>query len=225
MYVYSSNLPSMTRNRFNGTMLRKLKGLTDRLTAGVLLLFLSPILLGVAIAIYHSLGNPIIFMQPRPGRKGAIFHFYKFRTMTSACDAEGNLLPDAERLTPVGLFLRKTSLDELPQLLNILRGDMSFVGPRPLLVKYLDRYSPEQARRHEVKPGITGLAQVNGRNAIGWDEKFKLDVWYVDHWWLGLDLKILFLTAWKVVRQDGINQDGFTTSEEFKGRSQAPHNS
>ena len=144
--------------------------------------------------------------------------------MTNACDAEGKLLPDAERLTPFGLLLRKTSLDELPQLLNILKGEMSFVGPRPLLVQYLNRYSPEQARRHEVKPGITGLAQVSGRNAIGWDEKFKLDVWYIDHWTLALDLKILFLTVWKVFRQDGITQEGFTTSEEFMGRSEPPQN-
>ena len=145
--------------------------------------------------------------------------------MTNACDPAGTPLPDAQRLTPFGLFLRRTSLDELPQLINILKGDMSFVGPRPLLVKYLDRYSPEQSRRHEVKPGITGLAQVNGRNAISWEEKFKMDVWYIDHWTLKLDLKILFLTAWKVVQQDGINQAGYTTSEEFKGHHQPPQDS
>jgi sugar transferase EpsL len=214
----------MARNRFNWTMQKKIKVLIDHLTAGVLLALLSPILLGVAIAIRYSLGSPIIFTQPRPGQWGKIFYFYKFRTMTSACDADGKLLPDAERLTPVGLFLRKTSLDELPQFLNILKGEMSFVGPRPLLVQYLERYSPEQARRHEVKPGITGLAQVSGRNGIGWDEKFKLDVWYIDHWSLGLDLKILFLTVWKVFRQDGITQEGFTTSEEFMGHSEPPQN-
>lgn len=212
----------MTRNRFVWAIQKQLKEIGDRLAAGVLLLLLLPILLGVTIAIHYSLGNPIIFTQPRPGQRGKIFYFYKFRTMTSACDAEGKLLPDADRLTPVGLFLRKTSLDELPQFLNILKGEMSFVGPRPLLVQYLERYSPEQARRHEVKPGITGLAQVSGRNAIGWDEKFKLDVWYIDHWSLGLDLKILFLTVWKVFRQDGITQEGFTTSEEFMGPSEPP---
>lgn len=214
----------MTRKRFFLAIQKQLKEIGDRLAAGVLLLLLLPILLGVAIAIHYSLGSPIIFTQPRPGQRGKIFYFYKFRTMTSACDAEGKLLPDAERLTPVGLFLRKTSLDELPQFLNILKGEMSFVGPRPLLVQYLERYSTEQSRRHEVKSGITGLAQVSGRNGIGWDEKFKLDVWYIDHWSLGLDLKILFLTVWKVFRQDGITQDGFTTSEEFMGRSEPPQN-
>jgi sugar transferase EpsL len=210
----------MSKKRSRRSIGRDIKGVADRLIAGLILLLVFPVILGVAIAILCLLGRPIIFTQPRPGQGGKVFRFYKFRTMTSACDPAGNLLPDDQRLTPFGLFLRQTSLDELPQLLNILRGEMSFVGPRPLLVKYLDRYSPQQARRHEVKPGITGLAQVNGRNAISWEEKFDLDVWYIDHWSLGLDLKILMLTAWKVLQQDGIIQDGYTTSEEFMGSRQ-----
>jgi sugar transferase EpsL len=210
----------MNKKRSKWSIGRKIKGTADQLIAGLILLLLFPVILGVVIAISFALGRPIIFTQPRPGQDGRSFRFYKFRTMTSACDISGNLLPDAQRLTPFGLFLRQTSLDELPQLLNILKGEMSFVGPRPLLVKYLDRYTPQQARRHEVKPGITGLAQVKGRNAISWEEKFDLDVWYIDHWSLGLDLKILLLTAWKVLRQDGINQEGYTTSEEFMGSCQ-----
>jgi lipopolysaccharide/colanic/teichoic acid biosynthesis glycosyltransferase len=201
------------------------KGIADPLIAALLLLLLFPVFLGVTIAVRVFLGSPIFFTQPRPGRNGKIFYFYKFRTMTDACDRAGKMLPDAERLTPFGSFLRQTSLDELPQLINILKGEMSFVGPRPLLVKYLDRYTPEQRRRHEVKPGITGLAQVSGRNAISWEDKFKLDVWYIDNWTLKLDLKILFLTAWKVLQQDGINQEGYTTSKEFMGHHQPPQDS
>nr|WP_305764007.1 sugar transferase [Chroococcidiopsis sp. TS-821] len=192
--------------------------MTDIVVAIITLIALSPIMLGVAIAIFTQIGRPILFAQPRPGKDGKIFNFYKFRSMTNDCDAQGNLLPDEQRLTPIGQFLRRTSLDELPQLWNVLRGDMSIVGPRPLLVKYLDRYTPEQARRHEVKPGITGLAQVNGRNALSWEERFKLDVWYVDHWSLWLDLKILGLTVWKVLQREGINQQGYATCEEFKGQ-------
>jgi sugar transferase EpsL len=199
-----------------------LKEIADRWVASILVLLLLPIFLSVAIAIRLVLGGPVLFTQPRPGKNGKIFRFYKFRSMTNACDSTGRPLPDAQRLTPFGLFLRHTSLDELPQLINILKGEMSFVGPRPLLVKYLDRYTPEQLRRHEVKPGITGFAQINGRNAISWEDKFKLDVWYIDHWSLALDLKILFLTASKVMQQDGINQEGYTTSEEFMGTPQ-PH--
>lgn len=199
---------------------RLVKELVDRALAVMLLLAFLPILGLVAIAIYRYMGAPILFCQPRPGKDGRIFNFYKFRTMTDKRDANGQLLPDAERLTRFGQLLRSSSLDELPQLWNILKGEMSFVGPRPLVVKYLERYSPEQARRHEVKPGITGLAQVNGRNLISWDEKFKLDVWYIDHWNLGLDLKILLLTIKTVLRREGISQEGFATSEEFIGSSQ-----
>lgn len=195
-----------------------IKSILDKLVAAIALLFFSPILLTVAIAIYIRMGRPIFFTQPRPGKDSKIFTFYKFRTMTDERDADGNLLPDAERLTALGQFLRKTSLDELPQLWNVLIGDMSLVGPRPLLVRYLDRYTPEQARRHQVKPGITGWVQVNGRNNRAWEEKFKLDVWYVDNWSLWLDLKILFLTVFKVLQQDGISQEGYTTSEEFQGQ-------
>nr|WP_317105202.1 sugar transferase [Chroococcidiopsis sp. SAG 2025] len=191
----------------------------DRFVAAIALIILSPIVIGVAIAIHFRMGSPVIFTQPRPGKAGKIFNFYKFRTMTDEQDAQGNLLPDEQRLTPFGQFLRRTSLDELPQLWNVLKGDMSFVGPRPLLVKYLDRYTPEQARRHEVKPGITGWAQVNGRRALdgNWEEKFRLDVWYVDRWSFWLDLKILVLTAWKVLQQENISQAGHATGEEFKG--------
>ena len=197
---------------------RLIKSMMDKLVAAIALLIFSPILLIVAIAIYFRMGRPIFFTQPRPGKDSKIFTFYKFRTMTDERDADGNLLPDAERLTALGQFLRKTSLDELPQLWNVLIGDMSLVGPRPLLVRYLDRYTPEQARRHQVKPGITGWVQVNGRNNRAWEEKFKLDVWYVDNWSLWLDLKILFLTVFKVLQQDGISQEGYTTSEEFQGQ-------
>jgi lipopolysaccharide/colanic/teichoic acid biosynthesis glycosyltransferase len=195
------------------------KWVLDRLGAAIALLVFSPVILMVAIAIYIRMGGPIFFCQPRPGKNGRVFNFYKFRTMTSDCDADGNLLPDEQRLIPLGQFLRKTSLDELPQLLNVLKGDMSFVGPRPLLVRYLDRYTPEQARRHDVMPGITGWAQVNGRRLLdgNWPEKFRLDVWYVDNWSLSLDLKILFLTVWKVLGQKEISQEGQATSEEFKG--------
>lgn len=198
---------------------RLVKSVFDRLTAAIALILLSFLITCIAIAIYFRMGSPVVFTQPRPGKDGKIFNFYKFRTMTNERDAEGNLLPDELRLTTFGQFLRRTSLDELPQLWNVLKGDMSFVGPRPLLVKYLDRYTPEQARRHEVKPGITGWAQVNGRRALDglWEQKFKLDVWYVDNWSLWLDLKILFLTVWKVLQQENISQEGHATGEEFLG--------
>jgi lipopolysaccharide/colanic/teichoic acid biosynthesis glycosyltransferase len=193
------------------------KSLLDRMVAAIALIVLSPIILIVAIAIYFRIGFPLIFTQPRPGKNSRIFTFYKFRTMTDERDNEGNLLPDEKRLLPFGEFLRKTSLDELPQLWNVLKGDMSFVGPRPLMVNYLPRYSPEQARRHNVMPGITGWAQINGRNDINWEDKFKFDVWYVDNWSLWLDVKILFLTVTKVLRKEGISQEGHATCEEFKG--------
>lgn len=196
-----------------------IKSALDRLAAAIALVVFSPFIIFVAIAIYLRMGNPIVFKQLRPGKKGRIFTFYKFRTMTNDRDADGNLLSDEKRLTAIGQFLRKTSLDELPQLLNVLKGDMSFVGPRPLMVEYLERYSPEQARRHDVMPGITGWAQINGRNTISWQEKFKLDVWYVDNWSLWLDLKILFLTVWKVIKREGISQANHATVEDFMGNN------
>ena len=167
-----------------------------------------------------GLGSPILFRQQRPGLRGRLFTLYKFRTMTGARDAGGTLLPDAQRLTPFGRFLRSTSLDELPELFNVLKGDMSLVGPRPLLVQYLDRYTPRQARRHEVRPGITGWAQINGRNTLKWEEKFELDVWYVDHESLGLDVRILLLTIWKIFKREGITQPGRATMEEFFGSAE-----
>lgn len=181
------------------------------------LLLLSPLLMFLAVIIRWRLGAPIIFSQDRPGLQGRIFRFYKFRSMTDARDERGQLLPDEKRLTPLGRRLRAWSLDELPSMINILRGEMSLVGPRPLLVRYLDRYTPEQARRHDVLPGMTGWAQINGRNALTWDDKFRLDVWYVDHWSLWLDVKILFITIWKVIRREGISQPGHATAEEFMG--------
>lgn len=183
------------------------------------LLLCAPILAVIALLVRLKLGSTVLFRQQRPGLHGKPFTLYKFRTMTNARDANGNLLPDADRLTNFGRFLRRTSLDELPELINVLKGDMSLVGPRPLLMHYLDRYTPEQARRHEVQPGITGWAQINGRNAVSWEEKFRLDVWYVDHVSFWLDLKILFLTAWKVLRKEGISQAGYATMPEFFGPS------
>ena len=184
----------------------------------VLLIFLCPVFLCVSFLVWRNIGLPILFRQQRPGLHGKPFTLYKFRTMTDARDADGNLLPDAERLTNFGRFLRRTSLDELPELINVLKGDMSLVGPRPLLMQYLDRYTPKQARRHEVRPGITGWAQINGRNAITWEEKFRLDVWYVDHVSMRLDLEILFRTIWKVLKREGISHDGYACMPEFKGQ-------
>jgi lipopolysaccharide/colanic/teichoic acid biosynthesis glycosyltransferase len=177
----------------------------------------SPCMIGVMIAIRCLFGPPVIFRQVRPGLHGKPFVLYKFRSMTEVLDAHGNVLPDKERLSKFGRFLRNTSLDELPELVNILRGDMSLVGPRPLLMQYLERYTSEQARRHSVKPGITGWAQVNGRNALTWEQKFEHDVWYVDHQSLWLDMKILGLTVWKILKREGITQPGQATAEEFKG--------
>lgn len=195
-----------------------IKLISDRLMAALLLLLFSPILLVVAILVRVRMGSPVVFTQERPGKNGRIFTVYKFRTMTSDCDAQGNLLSDEERLIPLGQFFRKASLDELPQLWNVLMGDMSFVGPRPLLVRYLGRYNSFQARRHEVQPGITGWAQVNGRNALTWDEKFRLDIWYVDNWSLWLDFKILLLTVKKVFKQEGVDQnDAVVAMPEFYG--------
>ena len=181
------------------------------------LLLLLPVITLTALILISKLGLPIFFKQSRPGLNGKIFNIYKFRTMTNECDKDGILLSDEARLTEFGKFLRSTSLDELPSLWNVLKSDMSLVGPRPLLLKYLPLYSTQQVRRHEVKPGITGWAQVNGRNAITWGEKFDLDVWYVDNQSIWLDIKILWLTVKKVIMRDGINQVGQSTMEKFKG--------
>ena len=195
-----------------------IKVIGDRSMALLLLILFSPILVVVAILVRLRMGSPIVFTQARPGKNNRIFTVYKFRTMTDDCDADGNLLSDEERLIPLGQFFRNASLDELPQLLNVLLGDMSFVGPRPLLVRYLERYNSEQARRHDVQPGITGWAQVNGRNALTWDEKFRLDLWYVDNWSLWLDFKILLLTVKKVFKREGISQsDNIVGMVEFFG--------
>ena len=194
-----------------------MKRLFDFLVALCALFTLLPIIIVVAVLIRFKLGSPILFTQDRPGLNGKIFKMMKFRSMLDGKDKQGNLLPDDERMTKFGAFLRSTSLDELPGLFNVLKGDMSLVGPRPLLVQYLPLYSPEQARRHNVRPGITGWAQVNGRNAISWEQKFKLDVWYVDNQSLLLDFKILLLTVKKVFVREGISADGHVTIEPFKG--------
>jgi sugar transferase EpsL len=192
----------------------------DLAFALLVLIVLSPLIAFVAVLVRCELGPPVLFCQERPGLHGRPFMLLKFRTMTDARDAQGNLLPDADRLTPFGRFLRSTSIDELPELFNVIKGDMSLVGPRPLLMRYLDRYTPEQMRRHEVKPGMTGWAQVNGRNAISWERRLALDVWYVDHWSLWLDFKIVVLTLWKTLTREGINQPGCATMEEFQGSSE-----
>lgn len=194
-----------------------MKRLFDIVSSFAALVVLAPVLLVVAGLVRWKLGTPVIFRQPRPGRGGWVFRLCKFRTMTDTCDASGRLLTDAERLTPLGKTLRATSIDELPSLWNVLKGEMSVVGPRPLLVEYLPLYSPEQARRHEVRPGLTGWAQVNGRNALSWEEKFRLDVWYVDHRTFALDLRIIFLTLGKVFRRDGISAPGDATMPRFTG--------
>ncbi|MBV2181863.1 MAG: sugar transferase [Castellaniella sp.] len=194
-----------------------LKRLLDILGAGLGLLALSPLILCLAWLIQRRLGRPVLFCQIRPGRHGRPFRMIKFRTMRDAAGLDGQPLPDAERITPFGRLLRSTSLDELPELWNVLKGDMSLVGPRPLLMEYLPLYSPEQARRHEVRPGVTGWAQVNGRNALSWEDKFRLDVWYVDHRSLWLDLKILYLTVRKVLARDGISAIGEATMTRFTG--------
>ena len=193
------------------------KRLFDLLLTVPGLVLISPVLLVLAILglVYH--GRPVLFRQRRPGYLGRPFDLYKFRSMNERRDANGQLLPDEARLTRFGRFIRAYSLDELPEMFNVLRGEMSLVGPRPLLMQYLPRYSPEQARRHLVLPGMTGWAQVNGRNALTWEDKFRLDVWYVDHWSLRLDVKILLLTIWKVLSREGISQPGHATSEEFMG--------
>lgn len=194
-----------------------LKRLFDIVISLILLAMLSPVILVLYVVIYFKLGSPIIFKQKRPGLNEKIFTIYKFRTMTSETDQNGNLLPDSVRLTQFGKFLRALSLDELPQLLNVLKGEMSFVGPRALLIEYLPLYNPDQKRRHLVKPGITGWAQINGRNAISWEQKFKYDVWYVQHQSFWVDIKILWLTLMKVIKRSDISQDGQATMKKFKG--------
>ncbi len=194
-----------------------IKRIFDITVSAAGLILLSPLLLILMILVRINLGTPVFFRQERPGLHGKIFRLYKFRSMKDARDSRGNLLPDAERLGKFGRLLRASSLDELPELFNVLKGDMSLVGPRPLLVKYLPLYNAEQARRHEVLPGITGWAQVNGRNALRWDEKFRLDVWYVDHQTPLLDLKILLMTVKKVFIHEGISAENQATMEEFKG--------
>ncbi len=194
-----------------------IKEVFDRTSALIGLVLLFPLIFFLTITIRLKLGSPVLFCQQRPGLHAVPFNIYKFRTMTEERDASGVLLPDEVRLTSFGKWLRKLSLDELPQLFNVIKGDLSLVGPRPLLMEYLPLYSPEQARRHDVKPGITGWAQVNGRNAISWEEKFKLDVWYVDNQSFLLDLKILWMTFVKVFKREGISQEGQATMEEFMG--------
>jgi len=195
-----------------------LKRTLDMVASCIALALLAPILAAVAIMVRRRMGSPVLFRQVRPGLDGKPFEMIKFRTMRNSVGPDGQPLSDAERLTAFGAFLRSTSLDELPELWNVLKGEMSLVGPRPLLMEYLPLYSPEQARRHEVRPGVTGWAQVNGRNAIGWAEKFALDVWYVDNRSLWLDLKIMVLTVLRIIRRDGINAEGSVTAEKFTGQ-------
>ena len=194
-----------------------MKRLIDFLCALAGLLLLAPVIGLLAVLVRIKLGSPVLFRQTRPGRGGKAFQMAKFRTMSDARDANGELLPDADRLNGFGQFLRASSLDELPELWNVLKGDMSLVGPRPLLMAYLPLYSERQARRHEVRPGITGWAQVNGRNALSWEEKFELDVWYVENRSVWLDIRILFLTMWKVIKRDDISQEGEATMSRFTG--------
>jgi sugar transferase EpsL len=201
---------------------RHVKRWLDVALAGAALVVLSPLIGVTALAVRFRLGSPVLFRQERPGLGGIPFTLLKFRTMTDARDAAGQLLPDADRLPPFGRFLRSTSLDELPELLNVLRGDMSLVGPRPLLMRYLERYQSDQARRHEVPPGITGWAQVRGRNRLSWEQKFEHDVWYVDHRCFRLDLEILGLTLLNVLKRKGISQEGQATAQEFMGTLPKP---
>ena len=204
----------------NKTYTNLLKRILDLSIIFTGFLILIPILIAIFFLVKIKLGSPVFFKQARPGLNGAIFNIYKFRTMTNELDKNGFLLPDIDRLTKFGKFLRSTSLDELPSLWNVFKGEMSLVGPRPLLLEYLPLYSTKQARRHEVKPGITGWAQINGRNKITWSEKFDLDVWYVDNQSIWLDIKILWLTVKKVINRSGINQEGQATIEKFKGNNE-----
>ncbi|MEN4054151.1 undecaprenyl phosphate N,N'-diacetylbacillosamine 1-phosphate transferase [Sulfurimonas sp. NWX79] len=194
-----------------------IKVVFDKILALILIILFLPIYIIISILIFIKIGRSILFRQKRPGSKEKIFEIYKFRTMTNEVDKNGELLPDEQRLVGIGKFIRSTSLDELPQLFNVLKGEMSFVGPRPLLVEYLPLYNERQKKRHDVKPGITGWAQVNGRNAISWEEKFELDVWYVEHQSFALDMKILWMTFLKVVKRSDISSDSSVTMEKFKG--------
>lgn len=200
---------------------RLIKRMIDLILSGIALLILSPVYLILTILVRVKLGNPVLFSQERPGKNEKVFRMYKFRSMTDERDANGDLLPDEERLTHFGAMLRATSLDELPELWNIFKGDMSIVGPRPLLVRYLPRYNERQRRRHEVRPGLTGWAQVNGRNAISWEQKFEYDVEYVEKESFLFDVKILFMTVGKVLHRSGISQEGSATMEEFMGNEEA----
>lgn len=192
----------------------------DFVFAVILLIVLFPVLFGTAVVLGIANGSfHVFFMQIRPGKNGKLFKILKFKTMTDEQGEDGELLPDEKRLTPIGKLIRSLSLDELPQLINVLKGDMSLIGPRPLLVQYLSLYTREQSRRHEVRPGITGWAQCHGRNAISWTEKFELDVWYVDHCSFLLDLKIIFLTVWKVFRREGVTKEGRATTDYFNGKN------
>ena len=193
------------------------KRVFDLLLSIPVLILVSPVIIVVTLLVRMRLGSPVFFSQLRPGLHARPFYMLKFRTMTNTRGSDGRLLSDDKRMTRLGNFLRRTSIDELPEFVNVFKGDMSLVGPRPLLMQYLDRYTPEQARRHEVKPGITGWAQIHGRNALTWEEKFKLDVWYVDNWSLWLDIKIIAMTIWKILQREGISQPGQATMAEFKG--------
>jgi lipopolysaccharide/colanic/teichoic acid biosynthesis glycosyltransferase len=197
--------------------LRALKRALDLVIGSAAVVLLAPLLAGIALAVRLSMGPPVLLRQWRPGFRGRPFEILKFRTMLDLRDAQGQLLPDFQRQTQLGRLLRTSSLDELPELFNLLRGEMSLVGPRPLLMEYLGRYTPEQARRHDVLPGITGWAQVNGRNGNSWEERFRLDLWYVDHWSLWLDFRILGLTAWRVLRREGINAAQNVTMPKYMG--------
>ncbi len=204
----------------NGKTMQLIKRIFDVLFALTALIFLAPVLIVVSIVIVIFDGFPVFFSQTRPGKNGNPFKLHKFRTMNEVRNQKIELMPDGERITNFGVILRRMSLDELPELFNVLKGEMSIVGPRPLLLQYLKRYSDEQARRHEALPGITGWAQINGRNAISWEEKFRLDVWYVDHWTFWLDIRIILQTIWKVIKGEGISQPGRATMDEFMGNSE-----
>ncbi|HET7893054.1 MAG TPA: sugar transferase [Candidatus Sulfotelmatobacter sp.] len=208
-----NDLSRMDEHRFS----HRLKRGMDVVVSAITLILLSPVILVVAVLVRWRMGRPVIFRQQRPGHGGRPFYALKFRSMTDKRDQNGRFLPDADRITRLGAFLRRSSLDELPQFWNVLRGDMSLVGPRPLLMQYLERYTAEQARRHSVPPGITGWTQVNGRNDLAWEQKLALDVWYVDHWSLALDLRILAMTVWKVLTGEGIAAEGSATMPEFMG--------